>query len=84
MRDLAGALGARVKDDDLSFVGDGVVDLPSQHLVAGSRTRFSSGPTALRPDEEWTRRLSTADRGTIEAITWPVRRRYGYAGALAS
>lgn len=68
-------------DDALWFVGDGEVQLVAQHLAAGSRGRLRHGPTALRADEAWRRGLSPADRHTVEMLTWPVRRRYGYRNA---
>jgi hypothetical protein len=40
--------------------------------------RFSSGAITLRPDEEWRSAMAPRDRRLVEAITWPLRRRFGY------
>ena len=79
LRRVAAATHVPLPDDALSFVHDGEAELVAQHLVAGSRSRLVSGTTRLRSDEDWKAHLSEGDRRTIEAVTWPVRRRHGYA-----
>jgi Sulfotransferase family len=84
LRRVAARTGLTLSDEDLAFVGDGEVDLAAEHIAAGSRTRLSTGVTPLRADEAWTTGMSRRDRRVVESITWPLRRRYGYAHASAS
>jgi Sulfotransferase family len=79
LRRVATAMHVPLADDALSFVGEGEADLVAQHLVAGSRSRLVHGRTALQTDEAWRGQLSEGDRLTVEAVTWPVRRRHGYS-----
>jgi Sulfotransferase family len=48
------------------------------HTLAGNPTRFGGGEVTIRPDDEWHTGLSPRDRRTVSALTWPLRRRYGY------
>ena len=48
------------------------------HTLAGNPTRFGGSDVTIRPDDEWRTGLSTRDRRTVNALTWPLRRRYGY------
>jgi hypothetical protein len=64
--------------DALGFIGAGAVELPPAHTLDGNPMRYSTGPVPLTVDEGWRTALSDADRRTVERITWPLRRRYGY------
>lgn len=70
--------GETVAPEDLSFLGDGWVDLGVDHTVAGNPMRFHQGRLALRLDEAWTEKLARRDRALVSAITWPLQLRYGY------
>jgi hypothetical protein len=52
--------------------------LESAHTVAGNRMRFKFGPLRLKLDDEWREAMSRRYRQTVEALTWPLLRRYGY------
>ena len=49
---------------------------PVVHSVAGNPLRFSRGPIAIRPDTAWRSGLRTSDRRLVEALTFPLARRY--------
>ncbi|MFI9503700.1 sulfotransferase [Nocardia sp. NPDC052566] len=60
-------------------VSDRTVDLHTNHTVTGNPDRFHVGATVIRPtDNTWRTELSAADRRTVEALSWPLARRYGY------
>ena len=71
---------AEVPYAGVRFTAPNVVHLAPTHSVAGNRSRFLTGEIEIRLDDEWrsSPRLSARDRRTIDAVTWPVRRRYGY------
>jgi hypothetical protein len=58
--------------------GGNRVQMPEDHLVAGNRMRFVQGEIELRVDDEWKTELSAGQRRTVEGVTWPLLRRYGY------
>ena len=62
-----------------TVVGDGHVDLGVTHTVAGNPMRFHTGSVALRADEAWRSELPPHRRQIVSVLTWPVRRRFGYA-----
>lgn len=75
-------LDAAAVDD---VVRDGVVDLGTDHTVAGNPMRFRTGPTLLRLDDAWRRELPRRDRRLVDLIAGPLLRSYGYpTGALRS
>ncbi len=51
-----------------------LVDFPTNHSMAGNRTRHTRGPTPLVPDDRWRDDLHPAFRVLVEALTAPVRR----------
>lgn len=64
---------------DVGAVIDGrTLRLTASHTVAGNPTRFADGELTIRPDEEWVDGLPPRDRRLVSALTWPLRRRYGY------
>lgn len=69
--------------DDLGFLGEGTVRLSPGHLVAGNRMRREAGEIALRVDEAWRADLADGDRRTVERVTRPLLRRYGYRRGAA-
>lgn len=49
---------------------------PPDHAWSSSRPRFSTGRVPIELDDDW-RRDGEAN-GTVGALTWPLRLRYGY------
>ncbi|MEO3886319.1 sulfotransferase [Nonomuraea sp. B5E05] len=60
------------------FLGDGTIDLPADHSVAGNPMRIRTGVVPLRADEEWRSAMRPARRRLITAFTAPGMLRYGY------
>jgi len=77
-RRLAGFLGVPATEQALSFLGDGFMDLPAAHTVAGNPMRFQTGRIPIRPDLAWRSALPSRDRRLVTSITWPLLLRYGY------
>lgn len=48
------------------------------HTVAGNPMRFGTGEISVTPDMEWRDALDPRDRRVVSALTWPLRRTYGY------
>ncbi len=68
--------------EDLPFTSSHDVVLErNNHSVFGNRVRFRTGPVTIKADEQWRAALSSDDRRTVEAVTWPLRARYGYLGS---
>jgi len=62
-------------------VRDRLVELHGNHTVTGNPDRFQTGPTAIgERDDAWRSGLPARARLAATAISWPVRRRYGYGG----
>jgi hypothetical protein len=57
----------------------GTVTLGENHTVAGNPNRFKRGELAIRPDEEWRRRMSPPAKGLVTALTLPGLARHGRA-----
>jgi Sulfotransferase family len=72
------AIGEPAAPGDLDFVSDHEVRLEPTHTVMGNPSRMQSGPTELRLDEEWRRRLPRRQARVVTAMTWAGLRRYGY------
>ncbi|MCZ6725974.1 MAG: sulfotransferase [Acidobacteria bacterium] len=77
-----------------SLVGIGNVDLTflegasarlgrSNCTVSGNPMRFDAGEVTIRRDDDWRQRMPRASRLLVGALTWPLRRRYGYRGGGA-
>jgi Sulfotransferase family len=58
--------------------GDGFVELPPSHALAGNPMRFDTGRVRIAADEEWRTNMRTADRYVTTAVTAPWLARYGY------
>lgn len=54
------------------------VELAVNHTVSGNPGRFTTGTIKLELDEAWRRDMSAKDRKTVERITKPARRSFGY------
>ena len=48
------------------------------HNVSGNPNRFVSGPVVVRRDGEWRSALPTSTQRYVLALSWPMRKRYGY------
>jgi hypothetical protein len=75
---------AGAPDPDLAFIGDGEVDLPAGHLVAGNRMRLARGRVPIRLDDEWRSRFPASQRRLVTMLTWPLLRAYGYVGTTST
>lgn len=64
--------------DPLEFIRGDEFDQAGSHAVAGGRIRMRSGPIALSLDEKWRREYPLSRRRMVAAMTWPLRRVYGY------
>lgn len=64
--------------DPLEFLRDNEFEQAGSHAVAGGRIRMRSGPITLALDEKWRREYAPGPRRLVGAMTWPLRRRYGY------
>lgn len=64
----------------MPFTAPETVELAPTHSVAGNRNRFQTGPVRIALDDEWrtAQGLAQRDERVVTALTWPVRRRYGY------
>ena len=62
----------------LPFRGDHTVYLDQNHSAAGNPDRFSHGLVEIKHEERWREQMKPLDRSLTEAITWPLRNRYGY------
>ncbi len=67
-----------IAEKRLPFTDEHTITLGALHAVAGSPGRFRSGPTTLRLDEEWRRKLPAATRWMATLAGWPLLARYGY------
>jgi hypothetical protein len=57
---------------------DGTVGIGVSHQVSGNPIRFVQGAVRIRDDDEWTREMSATAQAVVNAVTTPVRQRYGY------
>jgi hypothetical protein len=64
--------------DPLEFLHGNEFEQAGSHAVAGGRIRMHSGPIALSLDEKWRREYAASRRRMVAALTWPLRRFYGY------
>ncbi|MGP3913925.1 sulfotransferase [Nonomuraea sp. 10N515B] len=66
---------------ELPFVDGHAVWLGPSHTVSGNPMRFHVGWVELRRDDSWATGLGDGDRRVVNALTWPLRARYGYGRA---
>ena len=65
---------------DLDFIdGDRAHLSTPMHSIAGNPLRFGGADIELRLDDAWQTQLPSTDRRTVELITFPVMRHFGYA-----
>jgi hypothetical protein len=78
---LAAAVSlTQARPSRLPFVDEHTVELPPDHAAAGNMARMATGRVLIRPDEEWRFALPAGPRRLVAALTYPLMRRYGYAG----
>lgn len=65
-----------VRSDLSFFLDDFTVDLRPTHSVMGNPMRFDSGAVEIRYDGEWEERMKRLDRWIVEAVTFPVMKRF--------
>nr|WP_211370882.1 sulfotransferase [Nonomuraea turkmeniaca] len=65
---------------ELPFVDGQTAWLGPSHTVSGNPMRFHVGRVELRRDDAWTTGLGAGERRLVDALTWPLRARYGYSG----
>ena len=63
---------------DISHIAGHEVALAGNHTVSGNPGRFQTGTITLALDEAWRRDMSDKDRKTVERITRPALRSFGY------
>lgn len=63
----------------LPFVSERTARLGVTHTVAGNDVRFRGGDVEIRLDEAWRDHYPERERRVLEPLTWPLRKRYGYA-----
>ncbi|MGN9840709.1 sulfotransferase [Nonomuraea sp. H19] len=67
----------------LPFVEGRTAWLGPSHTASGNPMRFHVGRLELRRDDSWVTSLPEGDRRVVNALTWPLRARYGYWGTAA-
>jgi len=78
LRRIAGFAGCG-EEAGAAAVGEGGTALLSPgHTVSGNPMRFRTGPVQVRPDVSWRSGLGAGHRLAVSALTFPVRRRFGY------
>lgn len=81
---VAALLGLCGADPAANPVRDRSVELRGNHTVTGNPDRFQTGSTAIgERDDAWTTGLTTRSRLAATALSWPLRRRYGYGAGPA-
>jgi hypothetical protein len=55
----------------------------TRHIVGGNRLRRSDAPVTVRVDDEWRSAMPRPDAAEVAGLTYPLRRRYHYAGRSA-
>lgn len=69
------------EDAGVPFTGSRTVPLRPNHIVAGNPNRFTTGLVEIREDDEWRRTMSARDKASVDLMTLPLMRRYGYGRA---
>lgn len=67
------------KPEDSYFEAEDRLLLKPAHSVAGNPTRYETGLTVIRSDDQWIEDISPTDKLLVTALTWPLLLRYGYA-----
>jgi hypothetical protein len=71
---LLGGVGLDVADLPDAWSAPDLVDFPTNHSMAGNRTRHTRGPTPLVADTRWRDDLHPALRIVVDVLTAPIRR----------
>lgn len=61
------------------FHDGNVIDLATNHIVAGNPDRLRSGPVVVRPDSEWLEAMSQREWAIVTSLTAPLLLRHGYS-----
>ena len=72
-----GSLVGRQPDVDAVLRGHRLT-VTQGHTLAGNPARFGPSVVTIEADDEWRLGLTPTDRRTVDLLTWPTRRRYGY------
>ncbi|TDC92315.1 sulfotransferase [Nonomuraea deserti] len=75
------ARGLGLAAAELPFVDGSTAWLGPSHTASGNPMRFHVGRVELRRDDAWMSGLAGRDRRAVDALTWPLRARYGYRSA---
>ncbi len=67
-----------------AIVGPGEAKLAPAHTVQGNPMRMRVGAVAMRVDDAWETELPARHARVVTALTWPLLRRYHYAGRHSS
>lgn len=70
---------------DEAATPDGLIEgsrvrLGVTHTTSGNPSRLKTGDVELRPDQEWAIRMKPWQARSVAALSWPLLKRYGYAG----
>ncbi|SEG99111.1 Sulfotransferase family protein [Nonomuraea solani] len=77
------ALRLGLPEPELPFLEGRTAWLGPSHTASGNPMRFHVGRVELRRDDSWRSGLREGDRRLVNALTWPLRGRYGYRGVAA-
>lgn len=77
------ALRLGLPQPELPFLEGRTAWLGPSHTASGNPMRFHVGRVELRRDDSWLSGLPESDRRVVNALTWPLRARYGYWGVAA-
>jgi len=75
---IAAFAGERVEGADLGFLGEEEVEVGVDHMPFANRVRLQGERLKLRLDEEWRAEMGGTEQRLVSALTWPLRRQYGY------
>ncbi len=73
-----GTLLGREEPGVLDFLDGDTLRLGTDHTVAGNPMRFAQGDLTIRSDEVWRTQMSPRQQQLVNALTLPLRGRYGY------
>jgi hypothetical protein len=66
------------EDAETPFTGEREVSLSVNHVFSGNPSRLHDGSVTIEADEEWKRKMGSAQRALTALTTWPGLLRYGY------
>jgi hypothetical protein len=71
-------MGHPLTASDAAFRDGPVIELGTDHTVAGNPMRFMTGEVPIRADEAWREKMDPRQRMLVTALTYPMLRRYGF------